>query len=125
MGNFRSIEEVERMASIVSDMEKSKLIGKSGPYMENANHEAYLKIISKRNSMLARRNGKNTNYIEQIARINAAYMMDESTRAFYFVKSNLESICQLFGLDINGDVLVIGDRKYFIHLLRGTVVEIK
>lgn len=32
MGNFRSIEEVERMASIVSDMEKSKPIGKSGPY---------------------------------------------------------------------------------------------
>lgn len=32
MGNFRSIEEVERLASIVSDMEKSKLIGKSGPY---------------------------------------------------------------------------------------------
>lgn len=54
MGNFRSIEEVERMASIVSDMEKSKLIGKSGPYdmcvaaMENVNHEAYLKNISKR-----------------------------------------------------------------------------
>ena len=58
MGNFRSIEEVERMVNIVSDMEKSKLIGKGGPYMENANHEAYLKIISKRYSMLARRNGK-------------------------------------------------------------------
>ena len=72
--------------------------------------------------MLARRNGKNMNYIEQI---NAAYMMDESARALYFVKSNLESICQLFGLDIDGDVLVIGDRKYFVHLLRGTVKEIK
>ena len=54
MGNFRSIEEVERLASIVSDMEKSKLIGKGGPYdmraaaMENVDHEAYLKIISKR-----------------------------------------------------------------------------
>lgn len=32
MGNFRSIEEVERMASIVSDMEKSKPIGKGGLY---------------------------------------------------------------------------------------------
>ena len=73
-------------------------------------------------SMLARRNGKNMNYIEQI---NAAYMMDESARALYFVKSNLESICQLFGLDIDGDVLIIGDRKYFVHLLRGTVKEIK
>ena len=73
-------------------------------------------------SMLARRNGKNMNYIEQI---NAAYMMDESARALYFVKSNLESICRLFGLDIDGDVLVIGDRKYFVHLLRGTVKEIK
>ena len=75
-------------------------------------------------SMLARQNGKNTNHIEQIARMNTAYMMDESTRAFYFVKSNLESICQLFGLDIDGDVLIIGDRKYFVHVLRGTVVEI-
>lgn len=73
-------------------------------------------------SMLARRNGKNMNYIEQI---NAAYMMDESARALYFVKSNLESICQLFGLDIDGDVLVIGNRKYFVHVLRGTVVEIE
>ena len=72
--------------------------------------------------MLPRRNGKNMNYIEQI---NAAYMMDESARALYFVKSNLESICRLFGLDIDGDVLVIGDRKYFVHVLRGTVVEIK
>ena len=72
--------------------------------------------------MLARQNGKNMNYIEQIS---AAYMMDESARALYFVKSNLESICRLFGLDIDGDVLVIGDRKYFVHLLRGTVVEIK
>ena len=71
---------------------------------------------------LARQNGKNTNYIEQIS---AAYMMDESARALYFVKSNLESICQLFGLDIDGDVLIIGDRKYFVHVLRGTVVEIK
>ena len=76
-------------------------------------------------SMLARQNGKNTNHMEQIARLNAAYMMDESARALYFVKSNLESICRLFGLDIDGDVLVIGDRKYFVHLLRGTVVEIK
>ena len=76
-------------------------------------------------SMLARQNGKNTNHIEQIARLNAAYMMDESARALYFVKSNLESICQLFGLDIDGDVLVIGDRKYFVHVLRGTVEEIK
>ena len=54
MGNFKSIEEVERMASIVSDMGKSKLIRKDGPYdmcaaaMENIDHEAYLKIISKR-----------------------------------------------------------------------------
>lgn len=32
MSVFRSIEEIEKMASIVSDMEKSKLIGKSGPY---------------------------------------------------------------------------------------------
>ena len=76
-------------------------------------------------SMLARQNGKNTNHMEQIARLNAAYMMDESARALYFVKNNLESICQLFGLDIDGDVLVIGDRKYFVHVLRGTVVEIK
>ena len=76
-------------------------------------------------SMLARQNGKNTNHMEQIARINASYMMDESARALYFVKSNLESICELFGLDIDGDVLVIGDRKYFVHVLRGTVVEIK
>lgn len=75
--------------------------------------------------MLARQNGKNTNYMEEMARINAAYMMDESARALYFVKSNLEPICRLFGLDIDGDVLVIGDRKYFVHLLRGTVVEIK
>ena len=73
-------------------------------------------------NVLARQNGKNMNYIEQIS---AAYMMDESARALYFVKSNLESICQLFGLDIDGDVLVIGDRKYFVHLLRGTVKEIK
>ena len=72
--------------------------------------------------MLPRQNRKNTNYIEQIS---AAYMMDESARALYFVKSNLQSICQLFGLDIDGDVLVIGDRKYFVHVLRGTVVEIK
>ena len=72
--------------------------------------------------MLPRQNGKNMNHIEQI---NAAYMMDESARALYFVKSNLQSICQLFGLDIDGDVLVIGDRKYFVHVLRGTVVEIK
>ena len=76
-------------------------------------------------SMLARQNGKNTNHMEQIARLNAAYMMDESARALYFVKNNLESICQLFGLDIDGDVLIIGDRKYFVHVLRGTVVEIK
>ena len=76
-------------------------------------------------SMLARQNGKNTNHMEQLARLNAAYMMDESARALYFVKSNLESICQLFGLDIDGDILVIGDRKYFVHVLRGTVVEIK
>ena len=54
MGNFKSIEEVERMAGIVSDMGKSKLIKKDGPYdmcaaaMENIDHEAYLKIISKR-----------------------------------------------------------------------------
>ena len=74
---------------------------------------------------LARQNGKNTNHMEEMARINAAYMMDESARALYFVKSNLESICRLFGLDIDGDVLVIGDRKYFVHLLRGTVVEIE
>lgn len=74
--------------------------------------------------MLARQNGKYTNCIEQIARINAAYMMDESARALYFIKSNLQSICELFGLDINGDVLIIGDRKYFVHVLRGTVVEI-
>ena len=77
------------------------------------------------NKMLARQNGKNTNYMEQLAQINAAYMMDESARALYFVKSNLEPICRLFGLDINGDVLKIGDRKYFVHLLRGTVVEIE
>ena len=51
--------------------------------------------------------------------------MDESARALYFVKNNLESICELFGLDIDGDVLIIGDRKYFVHVLRGTVVEIK
>ena len=76
-------------------------------------------------SVLARQNGKNTNHMEQMARINAAYMMDESARALYFVKSNLESICELFGLDIDGDVLIIGDRKYFVHVLRGTVVEIK
>ena len=63
--------------------------------------------------------------MEQIARLNAAYMMDESARALYFVKNNLESICELFGLDIDGDVLIIGDRKYFVHVLRGTVVEIK
>lgn len=50
MGNFKSIEEVERMASIVSDMGKSKLIRKDGPYdmcaaaMENVDEEAYLKI---------------------------------------------------------------------------------
>ena len=75
--------------------------------------------------MLARQNGKNTNHMEEMARLNAAYMMDESARALYFVKSNLESICRLFGLDIDGDVLVIGDRKYFVHLLRGTVEEIK
>lgn len=75
--------------------------------------------------MLARQNGKNTNYMEEMARLNAAYMMDESARALYFVKSNLQSICQLFGLDIDGDILVIGDRKYFVHVLRGTVVEIK
>ena len=75
--------------------------------------------------MLARQNGKNKNHMEEMARINAAYMMDESARALYFVKSNLESICRLFGLDIDGDVLVIGDRKYFVHLLRGTVVEIE
>ena len=54
MSVFRSIEEIEKMASIVSDMEKSKLIGKSGPYdmcaaaMESVDQEAYLKIISKR-----------------------------------------------------------------------------
>lgn len=77
------------------------------------------------NIMLARQNGKNTNYMEEMARLNAAYMMDESARALYFVKSNLQSICQLFGLDIDGDILVIGDRKYFVHVLRGTVVEIK
>lgn len=76
-------------------------------------------------SMLARQNGKNTSYEEKLARLNAAYMMDESARALYFVKSNLESICRLFGLDIDGDVLIIGDRKYFVHVLRGTVVEIK
>ena len=76
-------------------------------------------------SMLARQNGKNTSYEAKLARLNAAYMMDESARALYFVKSNLESICQLFGLDIDGDVLIIGDRKYFVHVLRGTVVEIK
>ena len=64
MGNFRSIDEVERMASIVSDMEKSKLIRKGGPYdmcaaaMENVDHEAYLKIISKRSgNILNRKNG--------------------------------------------------------------------
>ena len=50
MGNFKSIEEVERMASIVSDMGKSKLIRKDGYYdmcaaaMENVDEEAYLKI---------------------------------------------------------------------------------
>ena len=76
-------------------------------------------------SMLARQNGKNTSYGEKLARLNAAYMMDESARALYFVKNNLESICELFGLDIDGDVLIIGDRKYFVHVLRGTVVEIK
>ena len=75
--------------------------------------------------MLARQNEKKMNHLEQLARIKAAYMMDESARALDFVKSNLESICQLFGLDIDGDVLVIGDRKYFVHLLRGTVKEIK
>ena len=53
------------------------------------------------------------------------YMMDESARALYFVKINLEPICRLFGLDIDGDILKIGDRKYFVHLLRGTVVEIE
>lgn len=75
--------------------------------------------------MLARQNGKNKRYEEQLARLNAAYMMDESARALYFVKSNLESICQLFGMDIDGDILMIGDRKYFVHALRGTVVEIE
>ena len=75
--------------------------------------------------MLARQNGKNKRYEEQLARLNAAYMMDESARALYFVKSNLESICQLFGMDIDGDILMIGDRKYFVHVLRGTVVEIE
>ena len=75
--------------------------------------------------MLPRQNGKNTNYMEEMARINSAYMMDESARALYFVKSNLQSICQLFGLDIDGDILKIGDRKYFVHVLRGTVVEIE
>ena len=63
MGNFRSIEEVERMASIVSDMEKSKPIGKGGPY------DMYI--------MLARQNGKNKHYEEQLARLNATYMLDE------------------------------------------------
>ena len=54
MGNFKSIDEIERMASIVSDMGKSKQIRKDGPYdmcaaaMENVDQEAYLKIISKR-----------------------------------------------------------------------------
>ena len=54
MGNFKSIEEVERMASIVSDMGKSKPIRKDDPYdmcaaaMESVDQEAYLKIISKR-----------------------------------------------------------------------------
>ena len=76
-------------------------------------------------SMLARQNGKNTNHMEEMARLNAAYMMDESARALYFVKSNLQSICELFGLDIDGDILKIGDRKYFVHVLRGTVVEIE
>ena len=75
--------------------------------------------------MLARQNGKNKRYEEQLARLNAAYMMDESARALYFVKSNLESICQLFGMDIDGDILMIGDRKYFVHALRGIVVEIE
>ena len=75
--------------------------------------------------MLARQNGKNKHYEEQLARLNAAYMMDESARALYFVKSNLQSICELFGLDIDGDILKIGDKKYFVHVLRGTVVEIK
>ena len=62
MGNFRSIDEVERMASIVSDMGKSKLIRKDGPYdmcaaaMESVDHEAYLKIMSKRSGNIL--NGK-------------------------------------------------------------------
>lgn len=53
MGNFKSIEEVERMASIVSDMGKSKPIRKDGHYdmyaaaMESVYQEAYLKTISK------------------------------------------------------------------------------
>lgn len=51
--------------------------------------------------------------------------IEEVERALHFVKSNLRSICELFGLDIDGDVLKIGDRKYFVHLLRGTVEEIK
>lgn len=47
MGNFRSIEEVERMARIVSDMEKSKLIDKGSLYnecaaMEDAGHDVSL-----------------------------------------------------------------------------------
>lgn len=52
MGNFKSIEEVERMASIVSDMGKYKLIKKDGPYdmcaaaIESVDQEAYLKIMS-------------------------------------------------------------------------------
>ena len=79
----------------------------------------------KRYIMLARQNGKNKRSEEQLARLNAAYMMNETERALYFVKSNLESICQLFGMDIDGDILSIGDRKYFVHVLRGTVVEIK
>ena len=75
--------------------------------------------------MLARQNGKNNHYEEQLARLNTAYMMDERARALYFVKSNLQSICELFGLDIDGDILKIGDRKFFVHVLRGTVMEIE
>ena len=74
--------------------------------------------------MLARQNGKMTRSKEELAKMNEIYM-DESQRGWRFIKANLQSICELYGLDIDGDVLIIGDRKYFVHVLRGTVVEIK
>ena len=74
--------------------------------------------------MLARQGGKDKYSKDRLEQLNAG-CRDEAERALHFVKSNLRSICELFGLDIDGDVLIIGDRKYFVHLLRGTVVEIK